>query len=174
MQWGNTQRECVTDKTSRFFSSQSTLQLTDSNIPNIKYFYLRVEGPSIWQLPSRHVQGSAKRLLPGMVNFVPVLAYHFCLSLPAALMQPNATWPKPFSPNPVLIYNPRDMPHNTLLTLGTITSLPRCSGGVRRAIVPPSLSLGQNLFRSLVRGREGPSCSVAFGTAPSLRTYNST
>ena len=36
-----------------------------------------------------YLQGSAKRLLPGLVNFVPAVAYHFCLSLPAAFTQPG-------------------------------------------------------------------------------------
>ena len=31
----------------------------------------------------RAVQGSAKRRAPGLVNFIPALAYHFCLALPA-------------------------------------------------------------------------------------------
>ena len=34
------------------------------------------------------VQGSAKRRSPGLVNFVPALAYHFCLNLPAAFTKP--------------------------------------------------------------------------------------
>ena len=37
-----------------------------------------------------HLQGSAKRLLPGLVYCVPVVAYHFCLSLPTAFTQPRA------------------------------------------------------------------------------------
>ena len=45
------------------------------------------------------VQGSAKRRAPGLVNFgelfvlvnfVPAVAYHFCLALPAAFTQPGA------------------------------------------------------------------------------------
>ena len=36
------------------------------------------------------VQGLAKRWSPGLVNFVPALAYHFCLVLPAAFTQPGA------------------------------------------------------------------------------------
>ena len=35
------------------------------------------------------IQGSAKRLRAGLVNFVPAFAYHFCLSLPAVFMQPG-------------------------------------------------------------------------------------
>ena len=33
--------------------------------------------------------GSAKRRAPGLVNFVPAVAYHFCLSLHAAFSQPG-------------------------------------------------------------------------------------
>ena len=29
---------------------------------------------------NQHVQGSAKRLWPGLVRFVSALAYHFCLA----------------------------------------------------------------------------------------------
>ena len=36
-----------------------------------------------------NVQGTTKRLLPGLVNFVAALAYHFYLDLPAALTQPG-------------------------------------------------------------------------------------
>ena len=32
----------------------------------------------------------AKRWVPGLVNFVPAVAYHFCLNLPAAFTQPRA------------------------------------------------------------------------------------
>ena len=35
------------------------------------------------------IQGSAKRRSPGLVNFVPALAYHFCLGLPAVFTQPG-------------------------------------------------------------------------------------
>ena len=35
------------------------------------------------------VQSSAKRLWPGLVNFVTAVAYHFCLSLPTAFTQPG-------------------------------------------------------------------------------------
>ena len=35
------------------------------------------------------VLGSAKRQALGLVNFVPALPYHFCLSLPAAFTQPR-------------------------------------------------------------------------------------
>ena len=35
------------------------------------------------------IQGSAKRLWPGLVNFITAVAYHFCLSLPAAFTQPG-------------------------------------------------------------------------------------
>ena len=36
------------------------------------------------------IQGSTTRRALGLVNFVPALAYHFCLNLPAALSQPGA------------------------------------------------------------------------------------
>ena len=35
------------------------------------------------------LQGSAKRWFPGCENFVPSLAYHFCLDLPAEFSQPG-------------------------------------------------------------------------------------
>ena len=36
-----------------------------------------------------YIHGSAKRRPPGLVNSVPALAYHFCLSLLAAFTQPG-------------------------------------------------------------------------------------
>ena len=36
------------------------------------------------------IQGSTNRRALGLVNFVPALAYHFCLNLPAAFTQPGA------------------------------------------------------------------------------------
>ena len=36
------------------------------------------------------VQNSAKRLALGLVNFIPAVAYHFCVALPAAFTQPGA------------------------------------------------------------------------------------
>ena len=36
------------------------------------------------------LQGLAKRLSPVLVYFVPALAYHFCLALPAVFTQPGA------------------------------------------------------------------------------------
>ena len=36
------------------------------------------------------IQGSTNRRAPGLVNFVPALAYHFCLNLSAAFTQPGA------------------------------------------------------------------------------------
>ena len=35
------------------------------------------------------VQGISIRLFPGLVSFVRVVAYHFCLNLPAAFLQPG-------------------------------------------------------------------------------------
>ena len=37
-----------------------------------------------------YVQGSTNRRAPGLVNFVPALAHHFCLNLPSAFTQPGA------------------------------------------------------------------------------------
>ena len=36
------------------------------------------------------VLGSSNRQAPGLVNFVPALAYHYCLNLPAAFTLPGA------------------------------------------------------------------------------------
>ena len=36
------------------------------------------------------IQGLAKRRSPGLLNFITVVAYDFCLALPAAFMQPGA------------------------------------------------------------------------------------
>ena len=36
-----------------------------------------------------HLQGSAIRLLPGLLNFVTAVAYTFCLSLPLSFTQPG-------------------------------------------------------------------------------------
>ena len=38
----------------------------------------------------RHVQGSAKRLSPGLMKFAAAVAYHFCLALLAIFTQPGA------------------------------------------------------------------------------------
>ena len=38
------------------------------------------------------VQGSAKRLKPGLVNFVSALTYHFFLALPAAFTKPGRSF----------------------------------------------------------------------------------
>ena len=35
------------------------------------------------------LQGSVERWAPGWVNFVPAVAYHFCLNLPTAFTQPE-------------------------------------------------------------------------------------
>ena len=37
-----------------------------------------------------HIQGSAKRLRPGLVNCVPAVAYHFCQTMSEAFTQPGA------------------------------------------------------------------------------------
>ena len=42
-----------------------------------------------FDIVSDHIQGSAKRRAPGLVNVIPAVAYHFCLALPAAFTQPG-------------------------------------------------------------------------------------
>ena len=37
----------------------------------------------------KHIQGWAKKWSPGLVNFIPAVAYHFYLNLPAAFSQPG-------------------------------------------------------------------------------------
>ena len=46
--------------------------------------------PNLRSRTAASVQGSAKRRAPDLVNFVPVVAHHFCLALPAAFTQPGA------------------------------------------------------------------------------------
>ena len=46
-------------------------------------FYIHLESERV------HVQSSAKRRRPGLVNFVSAVAYHSSLSLPAAFTQPG-------------------------------------------------------------------------------------
>ena len=41
-------------------------------------------------LRDRALQGSTNRRALGLVNFIPALAYHFCLNLPATFTQPGA------------------------------------------------------------------------------------
>ena len=38
----------------------------------------------------RNVQDYTNRQVPGLVNFVPALAYHYWLNLPASFKQPEA------------------------------------------------------------------------------------
>ena len=40
-------------------------------------------------LPLTQVQGISIKPFPNLVNFVPAVAYHFCLNLPAAFSQPG-------------------------------------------------------------------------------------
>ena len=64
------------------------------SVPRMEAHYLN---PSPWAEKERYeiefndiqreVKGSAKRRSPGLVKFVPAIAYHFCLALPAAFMQ---------------------------------------------------------------------------------------
>ena len=49
----------------------------------------RKEGIKAGLVPFTCVQGRTIRLFPGLVNFVPAVAYHFCLNLPAAFLQPG-------------------------------------------------------------------------------------
>ena len=39
--------------------------------------------------PLTELQGSANPRAPGLVNFVPAVAYHFCLNLPEKFSQPG-------------------------------------------------------------------------------------
>ena len=39
-----------------------------------------------------HIQGWIKKWAPGLVNFVPDAAYHFCLNLPEKFLQPGPTF----------------------------------------------------------------------------------
>ena len=39
---------------------------------------------------TRCIQGSAIGRTPGLVEFVPAVAYYFCVALPAAFLQPGA------------------------------------------------------------------------------------
>ena len=48
------------------------------------YIYMISFHLSFWD-----VQGLAKRLRPGLVNYIAAVAYHFCLSLPTAFSQPG-------------------------------------------------------------------------------------
>ena len=51
------------------------------------------QAPASLGIPRAIVQGSAARQSPGLVNFVPTLAYHFCLALPVAFTQPEVRPP---------------------------------------------------------------------------------
>ena len=65
--------------------------------PNRTHFELRV--PHGVKLESHQsskiltVQGISIRPFPGLENFVPAVAYHFCLNLPRSIL---ATWEWPF------------------------------------------------------------------------------
>ena len=58
-------------------------------------FVLQVRGVERWTAragpgaPHMPVQGPAKRWVPGLVNFVPYVAYHFCLSWSTAFTKPG-------------------------------------------------------------------------------------
>ena len=49
----------------------------------------RLSCPPLSCVTGQLLQGSTKRLWPSLVNFVAAVAYHFCLSLPAAFTQPG-------------------------------------------------------------------------------------
>ena len=42
-----------------------------------------------YPLHQQYIQGPAKRWSPGLVNFVPAVAYQSCLALPAVFTQPS-------------------------------------------------------------------------------------
>ena len=69
---------------------------------------------SAWQ---ESIQGSAKRQAPGLVNLVPAVAYHICLSLPAALSQPGRS----LLANPCILLPRRCGPSTSVLVC---TALP--------------------------------------------------
>ena len=53
------------------------------------------------EIAPRALHGSPKESFPGLVNFVTAVAYHLCLSLPAAFTQPGAhlvAEPRPYAP----------------------------------------------------------------------------
>ena len=54
------------------------------------YIQGQIGDVDVWLVNLWTVQGSTNRRAPGLVNFVPVLAYHFCLNLPAAFTEPGA------------------------------------------------------------------------------------
>ena len=40
-------------------------------------------------MTNKQIQGLAKRRYPGLISFVPAVAYHFYLAMPAAITQPG-------------------------------------------------------------------------------------
>ena len=70
------------------------LQRPDVSLTAVRNNWLRDNSqqacPNAVEFDMEKVQGSAKRWSPGLVNFIPAVAYHFCLALPAAFMQPGA------------------------------------------------------------------------------------
>ena len=79
-----------------FVAAQKTKTLSLSLSPNS---WSKVQSPGLHSLqelwclvkipllPRRFPHCTAKRLLPGLVNFFPAVVYLFCLNLPAAFMQ---------------------------------------------------------------------------------------
>ena len=98
-----------------FLPSQSSLlihpteidHLRASNPPMRRFHGQRSVKRTIF-LPSsiRHqgfLQGWAKKWSPGLVTFVPAVAYHFCLNLPENLNLKNSRNPGLFSPSQYLL-----------------------------------------------------------------------
>ena len=73
------------------------------------------------------LQGSAKRLRPGLVNFAPAVAYHFCLNLAEKFSQPGdpsfgRSFNKTFFPRPHTVLPGRGPP----AVRGQVAPLPLC------------------------------------------------
>ena len=69
------------------------------------------------------IQGTSRWPFPGLVNFVPAVAYHFCLNLPKAFLQPwNGLLVVPCRVILVTDNSPLETCHNlSLLYLGVMT-----------------------------------------------------
>ena len=82
-----TRREMRNASALNCMQSISTDLLTNDNITRTSLS----KADAIVSSDSRHlcVQGTTKRLRPGLVNFVPALAYHFCLNLLNAFTKPG-------------------------------------------------------------------------------------
>ena len=62
----------------------------ENNTPRLS-LHKQASGNWPFQIPLRNgeAQSLAERRVPGLVNFVPAVAYHFCHNLPAAFTQPG-------------------------------------------------------------------------------------